>query len=378
MSEITSPSLHIAIAAAPSNGISLDREVKLVKAALLYADTVSLLSPSFTLLGSVAALGDLRGLERVQFVEAFAQKTHSTADNEAALRSLEIYRKIKSKDKRKRSEEEWKLLSDIEQYFELMWSERLIPNIEKLLSESGGHGLFSAIESGVLSIEPLAMEKDWSSDQIISQFTDGIQEMLKDPGVYPLFDDETGSLVRSAYAEGIWTPPSFPHERGKQVVIAADALGRLPAFPEATVDEVLDIRKELREPLVRFRAAMIRLGRLVEGAFFNQDAHAQFDELYREHIAPAILEIEEKVHDTTYLRELLAQVAGSSSPLITAILAFGVTRVADLPWMLSVATPMAHAATSAALQKFTTGQRDVSRYEMFFLYRTQQILARNQ
>jgi hypothetical protein len=57
------------------------------------------------------------------------------------------------------------------------------------------------------------------------------------------------------------TPAPGPAGRAAQAMGAAGFLARLPTFPPAKVDEIIDIREELQGPLVRFRGAMVKVAR---------------------------------------------------------------------------------------------------------------------
>ncbi len=95
----TDAPLHITIAAAPTatrGELGLDEEIRLVKPALLYADTVSLCSPAVSMLSMVAGIAGLSEADRLTLVESFAAAVGSQKAP-GTLVGAELYRQIKAK-----------------------------------------------------------------------------------------------------------------------------------------------------------------------------------------------------------------------------------------------------------------------------------------
>jgi hypothetical protein len=64
--------IHITIGAAPSGQLSLENEIRLVKPALLYADHVTLYSPTTSMLAMTAAFGELSEDQKLEFLRQVA------------------------------------------------------------------------------------------------------------------------------------------------------------------------------------------------------------------------------------------------------------------------------------------------------------------
>jgi hypothetical protein len=152
-------------------------------------------------------------------------------------------------------------------------------------------------------------------------------------------------------------------------------LGRLPAFPKASISEILDIRNELQAPLVRFRAGMAELGKVIESAAFDEGFAEQLDELYRAKVEPAILEIEEQVRTNTYLRVLVGEAIGDSKTLLAGLIGFGIAEATDIPHLIVAGTAASQAILKSTWTKHQNA-RKISEKELYFLYRTEQLLIR--
>lgn len=376
--------LRIAIATAPqvSGGhVSLSEDIRLLKPALLYADVVTLYSPGALLLSAASSAARLDAAGRMSFLRQVYPIFEP--DRAPVLMAMLVgYRRLE-KQKRGRSREELldylrlrpeveKLKSEIDR----VWAADLVPKLEQLLESAGANQLIGAISAGLLEVDPL-MDGDqgFDNDAVVEAFVVRIAEVLSERGTYPLFDGQTGTLVRHGIAEGLFQATPLSRERGKQVAAASDILGLLPAFPKASVAEILDIRTELEAPLVRFRAAMVELGKLVESAAYEEGFADQVDELYRAKVAPALLEIEEQVRANSYLRVLVGEVVGDSKTLLAGVLGVGLAHAADVSQLVAGGVAAAGQAMAKAAWERQARGRKLSEHELYFLYRTEQLLA---
>jgi hypothetical protein len=167
---------------------------------------------------------------------------------------------------------------------------------------------------------------------------------------------------------------------GKQAGTATDYIARVPAFPEATVAEVLDIRSELKKPLVRFRLAIADLSRKIESAAQDEDFEAEVSEVFAAEVEPALLELQELAESNTYLQQLLGRLGSDAKALIggSTMLSIGLIGMADLSAVVAASVSTGAALTTAAAEAAVARHRqrdDVERDRLFLLYRTQELLA---
>ena len=361
--------VQIAITIGSSGEISLANEIRLVKPALLYADHVVLYSPVAALLQSAEAVGhsDSLMLELARQVGPMIDPTFST--------TLQKYDELAAKNHKTRSD--MQTLIGFRRIVSKGAREILLV-AEGLISDAGGDELLPAIEAGLVTVDPLFRE-DGTDRDLMDVYLERLQELLNDGHAYPLFDDQIGSLVRQAVAEGAWELGATPTRRGKQVSAASQIIEQLPAFPGASVSEILGIRDELRAPLVRFRSAVTEMARVIASASYEGDFAAEVDELYLQHVAPALQEISELVEDNGSMRQLARTVLGDAKPVAAAVLTLGMTLGADLPRLVSAAFNVGVPLTAAVAQGAWTqmaATREIERRQLFFLYRTAKLLDR--
>src|SRR6266508_1224796 len=360
--------VHITIGAAPSGELSLENEIRLVKPALLYADHVTLYSPATSMLAMTAGLGELNEHQKLEFLRQVAPSiSPSIVPDLVAV--LDTYEALRAK--RRRSREEILIVEKVRRQLDAAWVE-LRPKLDELLSRSGVEQLLPAIEQDLLEIDLIVSGNEFDFEWFLHEFVDRLLRSLLSPIVYPLFDDTSGALVRAHVAEGLIEPRPASDSRAKQVAAAARFMSRLPAFPQATVAEVLDVRKALSSPLVRFRAGITAISELLASRAFEEGFEAEVEQAYIRHIAPSLQEIEEAVAANTFLRQLLSKAVGDMKTIVTAVLTLGITRVANLPALIAGGAAVVTATASAVLAKSEEVQR-IRQEQFYFLYRTQEL-----
>lgn len=164
----------------------------------------------------------------------------------------------------------------------------------------------------------------------------------------PLLDDAMGGLARAGIEEGLFVPGASARRRTAQAASASGFLERLPTFPDAPMDEVLDIRSELRKPLTQFRAEVVRLSADIADTALEPDFAAEVDAQWHGTVSPALQEIREIVEQNTYLRRLRAQ-GTDSQRVVEGVTGFGGGGVLGVMLGSTSATAFAVAAASMGL-----------------------------
>jgi len=150
-----------------------------------------------------------------------------------------------------------------------------------------------------------ASEMSKRNDTMIREFVEGVSSAVSDGSTYPLFDDLTRELVKASIDEEQIAVSESAVHRGRHSGLAGHLLERLPLFDQASVDEILDIRKELDKPLTRFRGAMIKFSEEIKSAYWDEDFPSDAENVFYRDVKPAILDIEETVKSNNYLAALL-------------------------------------------------------------------------
>lgn len=202
----TSPEMHITIVAAGNHspGFALAHEIELVKAAVLYADRVTLASPRTTMVAMVGALSGVSGRDRTEALLAMASQLPQAHTLNAAYTTL--------KRKRHKTKDELLALKRLE--CELAKAgDDLLARAAEIATEAGLNALLPAIEEGVLDLDPLG-SGEGDTDVMVERMSELIQDIVAPASTtLPMFDDGSGGLLRAMVNEGAIPDARLPPKR---------------------------------------------------------------------------------------------------------------------------------------------------------------------
>ncbi len=362
--------VHVTVATVPRGDItgSLAHDAALVKAALLYADHVTLASPNAIMLAGVAGLTNPDSQDRRDALMSMASVLPGSED------AVALYHDLKRR-RTKLSPAERLVLSRIEQVLKTSGDE-MAETVSGMLQTAGMPELQVAIEAGVLGIHMLDLDQA-APDEFATCVIDGLVKVLTDAvsstsRTFPMFDDGAGSLVKSMVAEGLVT--DVRASRSKEAGAAGQLIAQLEAFPAAEMDVVLDVRKQLKLPLVRFRSALARVSREIESPAWESAAFGrEVDDLYRQHVAPALAELTEAMQQLGALPTLRRvasdskTVVSASALFLTAAAGVGLAQLPNAVFGLGAAGSITAAASSEA-ERRSQVRRQLQSNDFYFLY----------
>lgn len=389
--------LHMTVGVAMDTtdlSMDLSADLRMAKAALLYADRVTLVSlKSFFVLGMLTA----RDSSAETFYDMMEELLPVLLDDKTQVAQvsefLRLYRTIAQHPSP--TVEQIALKAIFDQAVGSDFIDKLRTTLDTILVNAGAEDLLRARDTGLIEIHEFSsafrladmhesrVGGEWL-DAVIHEFVRHISEAVRNGKTYPLFDDQTGSLVRAGIKEGIITITDAGVTRGKHGSLATNLIERLPLFDHATIDEILDIRRELDRYLVRFRAAIIGYADTIKSAAWDADFEIEAEQVFRRDVAPAVVALEEAVKANRYLMQLLHRLATKSLALPGG-LAVGLSELSQLPSIISHAV-LSGAGLSAALSmgKATVAtteewhkQKKVNEQnQLFFYYQANQQLQK--
>jgi hypothetical protein len=275
--------LHFTVASTAGHNspgqLDLAEDLDLVKASLLYADKVRLCSVGSSFLSAIAQYAEAPEKERAKLVVRYLPVLQPSmgADEihfmEAAV-GMRSRREERSISKRTRKE----ILGMVREE-----GEELRAAVLHQHRAAGIEGFRAAVREGLLevhtfrqtSVEALIEAQlrgngDWLRGvdiaDVLVEYLDLASEAVMDGTTYPLLDAPTAEFVAAVEGAGFAEIPVPAADRGRYSGLARDLLRRLPLFEMATIDEVLDIRRDLRMPLLGFRQAVGGFAREVRTA----------------------------------------------------------------------------------------------------------------
>lgn len=300
---------------ASSENFDLTQEIELLKTAILYGDRVKLFSAGSSILSGFVELRDVPRKQRLELVRKYGS-SWLTPDQIEKLNlivggSREQRRRASKRGRRALEtvvDDGWKQLEDmVETEFETYNARGLAD-----ATSSGMVELHSFEHTDAEGILRLAAGEDHlvepAVDDVAFEYIEQTFEALQagagaGGGAYPLFDTFIGDFVDEAVREGLILPSTGAIGRSRHAGLAGDVLSRLPTFEEATIAEVLDIRRDLKRPLRGFRGAIADYSREIRSAAWEPGFAEEAEALFRESISPRVTELGESIEENRALAE---------------------------------------------------------------------------
>ena len=296
----------------------VDHEVRMIKAALLYADHVTVASPPVGRLAMMAA----------------ASKAAADGDTPRFRELVEALRRADG------------LPSDVDDDLLVTTAHRYGTDVSRALNgEPAWIELGIAIDRGLVKVEPIAggVPVDTLAQMLhILDHGRGVS-----PGWLTMVDDGISEVIRTGMKLGLPTPRSL--SGAAEVALANEVIATIPAFPDARMDILLDARVRLREPLVRFRAAMASYAREIEASPPDPDFNREAAALYREKIEPELLALQELGREQRIWPALRREIVEShGGRVVSATAGLTLATAAGLPAILQAAVTLVALGTDVA------------------------------
>jgi hypothetical protein len=336
----------------------------MAKAALLYADRVTIASPNAALLASMASLtvGDRR-----QRLKTLSQLAGALPGGEAISPIVDhlLAQKHHSRD-------ELLMLRQLEASFA-----ELETIVESQLAEAGAEELALAIAEGLVEIDLLGVDEigaERDLDVVIERVVALIENAVsRSSGSHPLFDDSSGDLLRAMVNEGRIDDVAL--EGAREIAVANTLIASLDAFPHASMDVILDVRERLADALMRFRVAVDAMSRETGDIPSGPGFEAEVRRLYRIRVEPALLEIRELLTEMDALPSLARAASAGVLPGALAFVAGASLGGADWAALASLGGAAAAAGAGEYLKRRAV-HASVRKNECYFLYAADIMLDR--
>ena len=272
-------------------------------------------------------------------------------------------------------------LKEIEDFFNVIYSPENTEDFDdesRTITDRSKHRLaelMHAIDRQVLDV-PLYEIQDKS--QIVNLIFRSVADPLHDSSSYPLFDTETKKIADRGMNRGLVNLSEVGARRGKHVALAHDLISRPPIFEDASISEVLDVREELKGPLLRFRSAVLQFSDSIKSEPWSRDFETEADQVIRRDVDPLLQEIEDAVESNKYLK-MLARKATDKAWVAASMLTLSIASGPTLAHMAASALGLAPTAAWAgyqALMEHAAKNSELQQNRVFLAYELNRRLSR--
>jgi hypothetical protein len=372
---------HITVAAAGKDGI--DNDLRMLRSALIYGDQVKLCSHTTT---GVLFLFSVWSNPLSDFVawgeENIVGIVPDPQQREKLLRGIESYRAIAKKKHPSRDDlvAKMRIQRDLERT-----KQEMKQQYPALTKESDIKGIQTAIKMNLLDLytfksldfkglakKHFAGQDTGDSTDVVDEFVNLISDAVANRTTYPLFDNTSGELAKLAVRDGAVSLSPIRRRQANHTALADNLLRRLPDFSETPIDELLDIRGELRPSLDRFRSGISTYAKDIQSAPWDEDFAAEADELFIQQVKPGVTEIDEIIASTPSILECVVRGAFNNKSLSGGGIGFLIDQHSALPKYVATALgygiPTAISLWDEFKNRFRKQKEAQSQY-LYFYYR---------
>ncbi|MFE4835188.1 hypothetical protein ACFRAU_10970 [Arthrobacter sp. NPDC056691] len=210
-----------------------------------------------------------------------------------------------------------------------------------------------ALESGAVTLISDGTRLEDNIDQQVEWFRSRLSQALAEPGSSVLLDDVTSEFLSESgrYADGL---PEVANGRSRRASVGAGLVERLPTFPEAPMQNVLEAREELAEGRAAYRSSVKELAAKLQSSALEPTLPSEIDELWHDTVQPALKDLRKTVSTTRIAwkagHRLVTDLGGLPSILV-AVVGLG-ELAAALPSASSVAALVGRVAAAGAQEVF--------------------------
>lgn len=384
LNSLASMDFTVAVA---SDSMTIEQDMTFIKAALLYSDTITLVSP---------------------VASTYLQLTNeSNNKNEKTLFSLvnkvipfcQMADPILC-DTMSQTLEQFGTILNSKQYNSIPVSIKypikktlleFSNNIKEVLEQNLGKNNCSDLEK-LVRTKKVRLHNFQSSfandDAYVYEFYNILKRSVSNMQTFPLFDDLSNSLIKSAIKDNVITLNTTNKFEAKHAKLTSNLLIALPSFEFATIDEILDIRKALEKPLIRFRSKLLSYDSEIQSMPWDEDFQHECMKLYQREVAPAVLEIDELTQESTFIKNLGYSLLTDESALrnagelvITIAMAGVISAFSDVlssgQALLTTGGAYTASKVASAFKEYRETQTEITKKDMYFYYRAGKLLEKN-
>lgn len=297
-----------------SSSMEFEEDIRLIKSSLLYADEIELIGMAEYAIFSYLPKC-LTSSKDFEIIISNLITLIGAFDNEEAkitksqLEDIQIQLSpflpyLKKKKRRNKQEILAQLkFKDLESQFRIQLSEAY----QELVNNPGINHIQDLVDRNIINIYDYSYN-GFSVEELTGGYFANLLGTIKHGGSYPLFDSISASVVSSVTQNKFLDFSKMDKEIIRHAGIAHNILSTLPTLEKATIDEILDFKKDMQTPLISFRKAIYGFTEKITSMPWDDDFCYECIKLYDTEVMPRVEEINELSSETSVLKNFGKQV----------------------------------------------------------------------
>lgn len=299
--------MRIALGTVNSN-LCFAEDLQLIKGSLLYADEVELIGMAEYALYQylpqrIIATNDIS--EMLAWMIPLLKSFDNDKARDLVLQCEELNQKIKliePKLKKQKYRSKQEILAQAQIKKSLGECKGALKScLENLLDQPESKTIQALVERGIISVFDYEFD-GLNMDELTGGYFANLVGTMKHGLSYPLFDKMSADLVGSLISDKSVDISRTDKEVLRHAGIAVEILSTLPTLEGASVDEIIDFKRDLKTPLTSFRRAIYGFSEKIESLPWDDDFQYDCLKIYYSDVLPQINEINELVSETSVLK----------------------------------------------------------------------------
>lgn len=297
-----------------SSNLEFSETMNLIKSSLLYADEIELIGMIEYAVFSYLPNRILNAKDISHLLNCITPfiKSIDVAGGKELLEQidgvssqLELYRPILTKKKRRTKDE---ILAQMKmQQLMKQSQEELSRSLAEMLNTGGSQALKSLIEREIVAVHDYGFD-DFEVEELIGGYFGNLINATRNQTAYPLFDKTSEGVIKSAVDTHILDIGRLNSEVIRHAGVASNILMTLPTLEGASVDEILDFKKDNEKELVLFRKAIYDFSDKINSLPWDDNFQYDCLKLYNTEVLPRVEEINTLASESSTLKNFGRQV----------------------------------------------------------------------
>ncbi|GHU75038.1 hypothetical protein AGMMS49992_18170 [Clostridia bacterium] len=295
-------------------------ELQYVKAALLYADAITIVSPTIDIFALVSNFDPQSSYNhvRVVFEKVISILSRIGSDEDKAL--IQRIRKTRIDGGHIEdviSEAEMRIIcSYVSNYFDRLLDLNQHRELKWLLSNKNIH------------IQRFFTQQ-YDEELLTAEHLRYVQRAISSS--YPILDSLTNMMMGKLGSDMVVDISDTKKSEYRHGALVNDFIQRLPSFETSSFDEIIDIRSELSNAVTRFRSKTLKYTRSIQEIPWSNDFSIEATLLFDSEVSPAIYEIEEMTKENSFIKNLRSKIFSDKDTLsVLGGLAVGISAAGVL------------------------------------------------
>lgn len=297
-----------------SSNLEFSETLNLIKSSLLYADEIELIGMIEYAIFSYLPNRILNAKDITQlmncvtpFIKSIEVPEGKELLNQIDILSgqLELYRPVLTKIKY-RNKDEILIQMKMQQVMK-QTQEELLCRMTEMLNTDGSKALKSLVERDIIAVHDYGFD-DFEVEELIGGYFGSLINATRNQTAYPLFDKTSEGVIKSAVDTHILDIGRLNSEVIRHAGVASKILMTLPTLGGASVDEILDFKKDNEKELVMFRKAIYDFTDKINSLPWDDNFQYDCLKLYNTEVLPRVEEINMLASETSTLKNFGRQV----------------------------------------------------------------------